>query len=250
MTTEQKAAAYDRAIKIAKEINNEHQAQPFDVMTRVFPELKENKMEWIEKIRQELKSYLEHREVKQISESDAINQWIAWLEKQGKQKLANSYCQKNCKGFQETGKCFADGDCKAKREAESAEWSKEDRSRMNDLCHFLEVYGNQYYGHLALQSTISWLKSLRPQKEQEWDQKDKNYLKDVIGIFENWKERTLVTNIHPSVPQKYIDWFKSFIPQKQWKPTEEQMNALNDVISSRNIKYDVLSELWKDLKQL
>ena len=36
------------------------------------------------------------------------------LEKQGEQKLANSYCQEHCKGFQETGKCFADGDCKAK----------------------------------------------------------------------------------------------------------------------------------------
>jgi len=35
------------------------------------------------------------------------------------QKPVNSYCQENCKGFQETGKCFADWDCKAKREAES-----------------------------------------------------------------------------------------------------------------------------------
>lgn len=35
------------------------------------------------------------------------------------QKSDNSYCQENCKGFQETGKCFADGDCKAKREAET-----------------------------------------------------------------------------------------------------------------------------------
>ena len=35
------------------------------------------------------------------------------------QDTDNSYCQENCKGFQETGKCFADGDCKAKREAES-----------------------------------------------------------------------------------------------------------------------------------
>lgn len=36
------------------------------------------------------------------------------LEKQGEQKLTNSYCQEHCKGFQETGKCFADGYCKAK----------------------------------------------------------------------------------------------------------------------------------------
>lgn len=41
--------------------------------------------------------------------------------------------------------------------------SEEDESRMDNLCHFLEEYGNQYYGHLTLQGTISWLKSLRPQ---------------------------------------------------------------------------------------
>ncbi len=38
--------------------------------------------------------------------------------------------------------------------------------------------------------------------------------------------------------------------QDTWKPSDEQMNALNDVISSRGIKYDILSELWKDLKKL
>lgn len=37
------------------------------------------------------------------------------------QKSADSYCQENCKGFQETGKCFADGSCEAKREAESTD---------------------------------------------------------------------------------------------------------------------------------
>ena len=35
------------------------------------------------------------------------------------QKPTDSYCQENCKGFQETGKCFADGECKAKRKADS-----------------------------------------------------------------------------------------------------------------------------------
>ncbi len=41
------------------------------------------------------------------------------------------------------------------------EWSEEDENRMNNLCHFLEEYGNQYYGHLTLQGTISWFKSLK-----------------------------------------------------------------------------------------
>jgi hypothetical protein len=31
-----------KVIEIAKEINNEQRAQPFNVMTRVFPELKES----------------------------------------------------------------------------------------------------------------------------------------------------------------------------------------------------------------
>jgi hypothetical protein len=55
-------------------------------LKEIFPELKDSKKEWIEKIRQELKSYLGHRKTEQISESDAVQQWITWLEKQGEQK--------------------------------------------------------------------------------------------------------------------------------------------------------------------
>lgn len=42
---EEKAKRYDEAIEIAKEINNEQRAQPFNVMARVFPELKESEDE-------------------------------------------------------------------------------------------------------------------------------------------------------------------------------------------------------------
>ena len=47
LSIEEKAKRYDEAIKLAKEINNEQRAQPFNVMTRVFPELKENEDEKI-----------------------------------------------------------------------------------------------------------------------------------------------------------------------------------------------------------
>lgn len=46
-------------------------------------------------------------------------------------------------------------------------WSEEDESKMNNLCHFLEEYGNQYYGNLTLQFIISWLKSLKHQSHWE-----------------------------------------------------------------------------------
>ena len=55
-----------------------------------FPELKESKAEWVEKIRKELKGYLGKRPLKKLSESDAVNQWIDWIEKQGEKKPALS----------------------------------------------------------------------------------------------------------------------------------------------------------------
>ena len=89
MTEKEKARAYDEMIEKLRDFYRDYDTVSclIDVkeeLANLFPELKENKMEWIEKIRQELKSYLEHREVKQISESDAIHQWIIWLEKQDK----------------------------------------------------------------------------------------------------------------------------------------------------------------------
>ena len=51
----------------------------------LFPELKENVDEWIEKIRKGIISYLNNRQITSIAESSAAERWIAWLEKQGKQ---------------------------------------------------------------------------------------------------------------------------------------------------------------------
>ena len=63
----------------------------------------------------------------------------------------NSYCQENCKGYQETGKCFADGGCDAKRKAEqkSTAWSEEDSKMFNICCDYLDV------------EKCVWLKSLK-----------------------------------------------------------------------------------------
>ena len=41
------------------------------------------------------------------------------LQKQGEQKLTDVYCQEHCKGYQEIGKCFADGECKAKMDSKN-----------------------------------------------------------------------------------------------------------------------------------
>ena len=81
LSIEQKAKRYDEAIEIAKKINNEQQAQPFNVMTRVFPELKESEDE---RIRKDLIIYLRSVLSNKKYGDKFIEDWIAWLEKQGK----------------------------------------------------------------------------------------------------------------------------------------------------------------------
>lgn len=67
------------------------------------------------------------------------------------QKSDNSYCQENCKGFQETGKCFADGYCKAKRKAKSI-YEVKPKFKVgdwicNDMCdvHIASIENGMYY---------------------------------------------------------------------------------------------------------
>ena len=89
------------------------------------------------------------------------------LEKQSKQNSTNSYCQDNCKGFQETGKCFADGECKAKKEAKQkparSEKDFDDFFNLESVIDIVEMYGKgeaPLYGD-DVTSELEWLKSLR-----------------------------------------------------------------------------------------
>ena len=52
------------------------------VLESLFPELKESEDEWIEKIRKDIISYLNNRQIFSFAESSAAERWIAWLEKQ------------------------------------------------------------------------------------------------------------------------------------------------------------------------
>lgn len=86
MTQAEKARAYDEAIKRAKEINNEQKAQPFDVMLKVFPELKESEDE---KSKKWILEYLYDGLRKSDEQFEGqFKAAIAWLEKQGEQKPA------------------------------------------------------------------------------------------------------------------------------------------------------------------
>lgn len=115
LTIKEKARAYDETLERAKQLLATSVAFGRFTIERIFPELKKSEDE---KIKEDLIEWISDFP-DMIWSGHYKKDVIAWLEKQGEQKPANSYCQENCKGFQETGKCFADGDCKAKREAES-----------------------------------------------------------------------------------------------------------------------------------
>ena len=120
-----------------------------------------------------------------------------WNAEKKELKKINSYCQENCKGFQETGKCFADEECKAKIEAEQeptdeemkellhteyekgradaiAEmqkpaWSEEDMSKVQRICKYLNEAKKYYADTTEVRECMDWLKSLkdRVQPKQE-----------------------------------------------------------------------------------
>ena len=103
------------------------------VLEDILPELAESKDE---KIRKAIYGWINTRPSLFFDDGFSKEEMLAWLEKQGEQKLTNSYCQEHCKGFQETGKCFADGDCKAKTIAETVHAGTE--NILNELADRIE----------------------------------------------------------------------------------------------------------------
>ena len=78
LSIEQKAQRYDEAIAIAMEINNEHKAQPFDVMTRVFPELQKSEDKTI---RKEIVAAINIYCSEYLRGTKVRDDMLAWLEK-------------------------------------------------------------------------------------------------------------------------------------------------------------------------
>ena len=89
-----------------------------------------------------------------------------WDAEKKELKKINSYCQEHCKGYQETGKCYADGDCEAKKLAEST-WSEEDEYVYNEILS--RVANKTIYQH-DLEYIHTWLESFknRIQPQTTW----------------------------------------------------------------------------------
>ena len=132
---------------------------------------------------------------------------------------------------------------------QNPDWSEKDEEMFNYTINLLNY-------NLGCRK---WIKSLKfkllSPSMREFDKEEGIIIDHLIAICDD----AMCYDTFAGCSKKDIEKYKSFLtnlkfgiePQeKQWKPSDEQMDALNDVISSRDIKYDVLSELWKDLKKL
>jgi len=90
----------------------------------------------------------------------------------------DTYCQDNCKGFQETGRCFCDGECKAKKEhvkqnlqdnnlrriEQKSAWSEEDKNAiqvLKDIVKRSNEIDEKIYTMPLKEKLYAWLKSLK-----------------------------------------------------------------------------------------
>ena len=106
------------------------------------------------------------------------------------EKDDKEFCKDNCKGYQETGRCFADGDCKAKQEGElkanitletdfEVEYTRYMESRKDDVSgHAVTINIKDLARHFAewerkriLDKSVEWMKKnltyVHPRKEVE-----------------------------------------------------------------------------------
>ena len=141
-TIEEKARAYDEAIKRAKAFEL---AEYKNIMESVFPELVESEDE---KIRKEF-----CKDIWTFIPNEKAHKYIAWLEKQGKWKLA---------------------------------WSEEDKENMNNILYILNQLKDtsSYEEDDIAEKTINWFKSLKDRLYSS-NQYDKDMLGAIVYCIKN-----------------------------------------------------------------
>ena len=182
----------------------------------------------------------EQREILFMAMAGAGYEWDA--EKKELKKI-NTYCQENCKGYQETGKCFADGECKAKKEyieQKHNEWSEEDereRKRVVGLLEgWLSTFKETNYAEDCKRG-IEWLKSLngKIQSKQEWSEEDEAKRNALIGIVKEIKNQPLK---RLQDWDGYISWLESLRPQPKQVWSKEDKDYYDAIITKLEVTKD------------
>lgn len=199
----------------------------------IFPELKESEDERIRKELCEIVNDWCNERHSFIIDKEYAQKILTWLEKQGEKE----YALKSSKDV-DVHKFVQ----YIERQAKAYELNLPNRSYdiygfAKDILSWLEKESSQNLANSA--------KTCKVEQNPAWSEADENRLKVVISFV----------NSNPAEDPFYDkgclkDWLKSLKDRYTWKPSDEQIGALDDVISSRDVKYNILSELWKELKKL
>ena len=244
MTIEEKAKCYDEAIERAKKIHNEHKAQPFDVMLKIFPELEELEDE---KIRKELIAWLKNSECQTLP-IDRDNAAIAWLEKQGEDKKEI----KNFNVLPGLYKCvhrMFDGTPDGRLLFEVGNIYK--CLSKHDRAEFEVSYGHSVYleDPVVCKHFIPFEK--QGEQKSAWSKEDIRNIEDIDSVLFYDKDLPEDTCV------RLRNWLKSLRPQSQWKPSDEQIEGIRlarsfvvDDFGEHPTLTEILIELEEQLQKI
>ena len=214
---------YKEALEIAKNINNEHRAQPFDVMTRVFSELKESEDERIKSAI--LKALMTDEAIDILVKCSVYYEDVeAWIEKQDKSKFEQ---------------CLQDGDKIVTNEdgthfnvSQLERVAKKEPKKVEDETLVIDEG--------KAEMDYCFTKMMNGEKvSSAWSEEDENKVTLFMQLTEGCDNE-----------DELADWLKSLKERikPQWKPGEEQIRTLRwwaEYGASEHIK-----TLYKELKKL
>ncbi len=236
MDTEQKAKAYDEALKVARYI---HDVTPSSsiaiaVCEQIFPEFKKESED--ERIWKALIDYFRRNPNGQLLNEFSNREVFAWFGKQAEQKPA-----KTVKWSPQEESCICQLESLVKEQWRQAECvhNSVNIKKMSELMFFL--------------------KTLNPNKKPAWSEEDEKKRSLLIKILEvnhpnaYFKVNPVNTlNMEAMYVGELVDWLKSLKDRYAWKPSDAQMKALKEACdkSWEPDGFDPLYTLYEQLKKL
>jgi hypothetical protein len=212
LSIEEKAQHYDEALERYKAKQEYESQKVHEFIEYLFPELKESEDEKIRKVLyKRIIRYDPNNEILIKEEGISQKQFLAWLEKQGKQNFYTSETMNEKEDF--------DNSFTRMMEKEQKPWSEKDENMIEDTIQFIEKgWTDNGKSHL-----IPWLKSLKgklqPQPKQEWSKLD-NRIEDCIGMCLTDISEKRFDDFKTSL-KECLDWLHSLKDRIWYQPTQE-----------------------------
>lgn len=217
MTTEEKAKAYDEAIKKAMELwNSPRTCFDIEQLESIFPKLVESEDE---KIRKEIVATIEQCHYLRPKNRDNM---LSYLERQKEQNSNDIKREWWNKGYLE-GRRNAHIPARElglpsswdfQKEQNTMEWSEEDEKIIQSLHHVMNCADAQKAvkrDGLEVEDVCDFLFNLRPQPKQEWSEEDKKHIQKAIECaYSNGYISTadFLKSLRPSCKLNELRWRK------------------------------------------